>query len=57
MAKQRWSDTDILRHIAKSEFKTTKNDILEVEPFVECTDCGRKVHQVCVLHFEQIWRE
>merc|ERR1719210_2455691 len=44
-------------HIAKSEFKSTKNDILEVEPFVECTDCGRKVHQVCVLHFEQIWRE
>ena len=28
-----------------------------MELFVECTDCGRKVHQVCVLHFEQIWRE
>ena len=31
--------------------------MLELEPFVECTDCGRKVHQVCVLHFEAIWRE
>ena len=50
-------DIFVSRHIAKSEFKSTKNDILEVEPFVECTDCGRKVHQVCVLHFEQIWRE
>jgi E1A/CREB-binding protein len=44
-------------HISKDQFKTTKNDILEVEPMVECTDCGRRVHQVCVLHFEQIWRE
>merc|ERR1719320_1493787 len=44
-------------HIPKDQFKTTKNDVLELEPFVECTDCGRKVHQVCVLHFEAIWRE
>jgi len=44
-------------HIPKDQFKTTKNDVLELEPFVECSDCGRKVHQVCVLHFEPIWRE
>jgi len=44
-------------HIPKDQFKTAKNDVLELEPFVECTDCGRKVHQVCVLHFENIWRE
>jgi E1A/CREB-binding protein len=41
-------------HIAKEEFKETKNDVLELEPFVVCTDCGRKLHQICVLHFEQI---
>ncbi|GIY41122.1 CREB-binding protein [Caerostris extrusa] len=34
-----------------------KNDHLEQEPFVECTDCGRKLHQICVLHFEVIWPE
>merc|ERR1719412_2506469 len=44
-------------HIPKDQFKSTKNDVLEPEPFVTCADCGRSVHQVCVLHFEQIWRE
>uniref|UniRef100_A0A8C2WE27 histone acetyltransferase n=1 Tax=Cyclopterus lumpus TaxID=8103 RepID=A0A8C2WE27_CYCLU len=23
--------------------------------FVECKDCGRKMHQICVLHYEVIW--
>ena len=23
--------------------------------FVECTHCGRKQHQICALHMEQIW--
>ena len=46
----------LCRHIPKDQFKTTKNDALECEPFIECNDCGRKVHQVCVLHFEPIWR-
>jgi len=23
--------------------------------FVECTYCGRKQHQVCAQHMEQIW--
>lgn len=32
-----------------------KNDHLELEPFVSCTDCGRKQHQICVLYHEQIW--
>merc|ERR1711994_713047 len=43
--------------VKKEDFKSTKNDVLELEPFVQCTDCGRKLHQVCVLHFEQIWKE
>nr|NVI76059.1 nejire [Cucujiformia] len=32
-----------------------KNDHLEMEQFVHCTDCGRKLHQICVLHNENIW--
>lgn len=32
-----------------------KNDHLEMEAFVHCTDCGRKLHQICVLHIEAIW--
>nr|NVI76000.1 nejire [Cucujiformia] len=32
-----------------------KNDHLEMEAFVHCNDCGRKLHQICVLHNENIW--
>ena len=42
--------------VRKDEFKENKNDLLELEPFVKCGDCGRKLHQVCVLHNENIWR-
>lgn len=41
--------------IKKDQFKEMKNDHLEVEPFVDCLDCGRKQHQICVLYLEQIW--
>ncbi|BET01960.1 Domain of Unknown Function (DUF902) [Nesidiocoris tenuis] len=41
--------------IKKELFKEMKNDHLELEPFVECTDCGRKLHSICVLHMEAIW--
>nr|CAD7606217.1 unnamed protein product [Timema genevievae] len=41
--------------IKKDQFKEMKNDHLELEPFVECADCGRKLHQICVLHLEPIW--
>uniref|UniRef100_A0A1B6BX87 histone acetyltransferase n=1 Tax=Clastoptera arizonana TaxID=38151 RepID=A0A1B6BX87_9HEMI len=41
--------------IKKDQFKEMKNDHLELEPFVECGDCGRKLHQICVLHMENIW--
>ncbi|CAL1261496.1 unnamed protein product [Larinioides sclopetarius] len=43
--------------IKKDQFVEMKNDHLEQEPMVECTDCGRKLHQICVLHFEVIWPE
>ncbi|XP_014253868.1 CREB-binding protein isoform X3 [Cimex lectularius] len=39
----------------KNEFKEMKNDHLEQEPFVECNECGRKSHQICVLYMENIW--
>ncbi|XP_063706761.1 CREB-binding protein isoform X2 [Culicoides brevitarsis] len=41
--------------IKKEQFKEMKNDHLEVEPFVDCLDCGRKQHQICVLYLESIW--
>ncbi|XP_028149092.1 CREB-binding protein isoform X2 [Diabrotica virgifera virgifera] len=41
--------------IKKDQFKEMKNDHLEMEDFVNCTDCGRKLHQICVLHIEAIW--
>uniref|UniRef100_A0A8C2YWG5 histone acetyltransferase n=1 Tax=Cyclopterus lumpus TaxID=8103 RepID=A0A8C2YWG5_CYCLU len=41
--------------ISKDQFERKKNDVLDSEPFVECKDCGRKMHQICVLHYEVIW--
>ncbi|KAK6630216.1 hypothetical protein RUM43_015009 [Polyplax serrata] len=41
--------------IKKDQFKELKNDHLELEPFVACSDCGRKLHQICVLYMEAIW--
>lgn len=23
--------------------------------FVDCKECGRKMHQICVLHYDIIW--
>ncbi|XP_037834605.1 histone acetyltransferase p300 isoform X3 [Kryptolebias marmoratus] len=41
--------------INKDQFQKKKNDTLDPELLVECTDCGRKMHQICVLHHETIW--
>ncbi|XP_062335169.1 CREB-binding protein-like [Osmerus eperlanus] len=41
--------------ICKDQFEKKKNDMLDPEPFVECKDCGRKMHQICVLHNDVIW--
>uniref|UniRef100_A0A8C6KGR7 histone acetyltransferase n=1 Tax=Nothobranchius furzeri TaxID=105023 RepID=A0A8C6KGR7_NOTFU len=41
--------------ISKDQFEKKKNDMLDPEPFVECKDCGRKMHQICVLHYDVIW--
>uniref|UniRef100_A0A8C1PY26 histone acetyltransferase n=1 Tax=Cyprinus carpio TaxID=7962 RepID=A0A8C1PY26_CYPCA len=41
--------------INKDQFERKKNDMLDPELFVECMDCGRKMHQICVLHNDTIW--
>ncbi|XP_074650502.1 histone lysine acetyltransferase CREBBP-like [Tubulanus polymorphus] len=41
--------------IKKSQFVKEKNDSLDYEPFILCQECGRKLHQICVLHFDPIW--
>ncbi|XP_016091855.1 histone acetyltransferase p300-like [Sinocyclocheilus grahami] len=41
--------------INKDQFEKKKNDTLDPELFVECMDCGRKMHQICVLHNDTIW--
>ncbi|XP_036422021.1 histone acetyltransferase p300 isoform X2 [Colossoma macropomum] len=41
--------------INKNQFQKKRNDTLDPELFVECTECGRKMHQICVLHNETIW--
>ncbi len=43
--------------IAKSKFVESKNDHLDLEPFLHCKDCDRKLHQICVLHMDQVWPE
>ena len=43
--------------IPKNQFVECKNDHLDMEPFVDCRDCGRKFHQICVLHMDTIWPE
>jgi E1A/CREB-binding protein len=35
---------------------TTATDVLEMEPFVTCVYCSRKLHKVCVLHDKNIWK-
>ncbi|XP_057682643.1 histone acetyltransferase p300 isoform X2 [Corythoichthys intestinalis] len=41
--------------IKKEQFEKKKNDTLDPELLVECLDCGRKMHQICVLHNDTIW--
>lgn len=41
--------------IVKERFVGKVNNCSEEEPFVQCVDCNRKHHQVCVLYFEEMW--
>ncbi|XP_022054717.2 histone acetyltransferase p300 isoform X1 [Acanthochromis polyacanthus] len=41
--------------INKDQFEKKKNDTLDPELLVECMDCGRRMHQICVLHNDTIW--
>lgn len=44
-----------LVEVKKSLFTNMKNDFQEPETCVDCTECGRKWHQICALHMEQIF--
>ena len=44
-----------LFEVKKSLFVQMKNDHEEPEQFVDCSECGRKWHQICALHMEQIF--
>lgn len=50
-------DQNSVTTIPKSQFTEAKNDHLDLEPFLQCKECKRKLHQVCVLHLDQIWPE
>ncbi|KAI4799116.1 hypothetical protein KUCAC02_019237 [Chaenocephalus aceratus] len=41
--------------LPRKQFEKKKNDTLDPELLVECLDCGRRMHQICVLHHETIW--
>ncbi|CAG0896189.1 unnamed protein product [Cyprideis torosa] len=43
--------------LPKDQFVEKKNDHIDYEPTVTCVDCGRKLHQICVLHLDQIWTQ
>ena len=43
-----------LIEVKKSQFVQMRNDHEEPETYVDCVDCGRKWHQICALHMEQI---
>lgn len=49
--------TSTITSIPKSQFMESKNDHLDLEPFLQCKECDRKLHQVCVLHLDTIWPE
>lgn len=44
--------TQPVRKLSKDKFTELKNDYLYHEPFVDCCECGRKMHLICVLHLQ-----
>lgn len=44
-----------LSHLRKDQFTKVKNNIGTPEPFIDCQDCGRRQHKICVLYSEKIW--
>ncbi|XP_033112096.1 histone acetyltransferase p300-like [Anneissia japonica] len=44
------------KRIKKDQFTEMKNTALP-ELFIECMQCGRKLHQICVLYDDTIWPE
>ena len=45
----------IMQHLGYCCGRKYAYNKVEPEPLVECQECGRKLHQVCVLHLDSIW--
>ena len=43
--------------ISKSKFHKKRNNEKDPETFLTCLDCGRKSHEICVLHKKEIYQE
>ena len=43
--------------ISKEKFIRKKNDEKDPEQFLNCKQCGRQNHEICVLHKKEIWKE
>ena len=43
--------------ISKDKFVKKKNDVKDPEDFLNCKQCGRKNHTICVLHKKEIWKD
>ena len=43
--------------IPKTKFERKRNDDKDPEPLIACIECGRKNHEICVLHRPEIYKE
>ena len=43
--------------ISKSKFHKKRNNEKDPETFLTCSDCGRKSHEICVLHKKELYQE
>ena len=49
--------SDSGQKIPKTKFTRKRNDEKDPEVMLACTDCGRKSHEICVLHKKEIFQE
>ncbi|VDO05620.1 unnamed protein product [Rodentolepis nana] len=43
--------------LKKSDFKKYTNTDIDDERFIQCQRCGRRFHQICALHLDEIWTD
>ncbi|KAG4072966.1 hypothetical protein HA402_006646 [Bradysia odoriphaga] len=44
-----------IHRIRKDQFTKMQNNVTTPEPLIECQNCGRRQHKICVLYSEKIW--